>query len=63
MAEQEEKLEKRRNYNLDEKLRLLEWDYTHKQLPKSKYPYFAGVINEKIEEGVIEEEKTIIKRK
>ena len=62
LEEQEAKTAKRYEKNLDEKLRLLEWDYSHRQLPEMRFPYFADIIKEKIEEGVTEEEKSRLKR-
>ena len=60
--EQQDLLHQRSNYNLDEKIRLLEWDYEHRQLPMSKYKYFAELIEEKIEKGVTDERKFALKR-
>ena len=55
-------MRQRRNYDLDEKIRLLEWDYNQGQLPVMKYKYFADLIHEKLEEGVTDERKFELKR-
>lgn len=49
LEEQQELTKQRRNYNLDEKLRLLMWDYESGQLPTNKYHYFRELIKEKLE--------------
>ena len=62
MEEQKAILEQRRNYNLDEKIRLLIWDYEHGQLSKLKHDYFAELIKEKLKEEIAEELEFILKK-
>ena len=58
--ERKAKEDKRRAFTLDEKIRLLEWDYNHHQLPFVKQGYLHDLIEEKLNsEDIIIDDRRI----
>ena len=56
--EQQEKLNKRSEQDLDGKIRLLIWDYNHKQLPTTRFSYMRDLIKERMGSEVTDNQKS-----